>query len=393
MKNIDFQKDTKFNKLGEYIIDDILGEGGMGKVYLVHKVNMKTLYAAKVAYSYCEKELLSKEKDVLSIVNSRKIPYLVDYFKFKDENNMLDCEVMVYEYIRGESFSEYLKRNVPLAEKKAISFTLQIAELIAELHNNNPAVLYLDLKPDNLIMQEDGKLRLIDFGASIIGYGNIKTNVFIGTYGYASPEQIGGKMVNKKSDIYSIGAILYYMLTGNDPAKPPYLIGITRNQMSYGSDILSKRILKILRQCCAEKEEDRYHSVALLLNEINKIKMKKKHNIIRMIWGYYGILLFVIVYVYSYLVEKMICIDLVSNNRIIDIYNSFSVFLNLHFSPWNSIEILTLFFGIIVLSRLLYLCYMDRRCYVRCRVESILCMDGKWDKIDEISSINIGMKK
>lgn len=222
--------------IGKYRILRKLGEGGGGSVYLVEDCTLKKLYAMKIG---CKEEMM-KEAGQMKLITDRRFPYLVDIIDFtqmrtpgqeqgnnKTNDSMEDTSLtgLVMEYIEGPTLEEYIREHAPLSEQETLSLMKQLAGMLQYLHALRPAVIYRDLKPSNLILQPDGMLRVLDFGASLQGYGAISSVYSYGTYGYCAPEQRKGDPLTPSCDIYACGVIMYYMLTGIDPAKPPY--GIT----------------------------------------------------------------------------------------------------------------------------------------------------------------------
>ncbi|MDQ7839342.1 MAG: SUMF1/EgtB/PvdO family nonheme iron enzyme [Thermodesulfobacteriota bacterium] len=199
-------------------IDGILGEGGMGRVYEVFDLSFKgkaalkeMLIGASTAQELKEaQERFIRESNLLLKLKHPKIPNIFDFFTIESR-----CFIAM-EYIEGETLSEYLQKHPKLDEDKIVEIGLQICDILACLHSQNPPVVYRDLKPQNLMITKDRYLYMIDFG--IAREVSSRTGTAIGTDGYAAPEVYENRL-DVRSDLYSLGGVLHYALTMNDPEK------------------------------------------------------------------------------------------------------------------------------------------------------------------------------
>ncbi|MDR2044362.1 MAG: serine/threonine protein kinase [Clostridium sp.] len=126
---------------------------------------------------------------------------------------------LVMEYISGSTLEKLLKQRGSFPQKKALCIALELAAGLASLHGRTPPLLYLDLKPANILIQDTGKVRLVDFGTVCLLSGRAEA---AGTPGYAAPEVLRTEAFSERTDVYSLGKVLHYMLTGKDPCLPPY---------------------------------------------------------------------------------------------------------------------------------------------------------------------------
>lgn len=295
--NLRYENKNEFIKyIAGYKIIKKIGEGSMGIVFLVLDEKMNKKYAAKVVTDPKLQVYLLEEAEKLKFLNDRSFPYIVDYVE------ETGYSAMIYEYIDGINFASYLEKNAPLGKELSCKFILQISKILDYLHNQRPSLIYCDLKPENIILQTDGNLRLVDFGAclSLEKYTthkhNYKENMGIGTYGYSAPELIVGGMLSKGTDIYSLGMLFYYMITGNNPAKPPF--GIYENDDN--TLTVSKNIMEVIKSCCHKNLEQRICDInefETKIIEISKMKDSKytllKDKLIRkIILALYTLLLF-----------------------------------------------------------------------------------------------------
>lgn len=248
--------------IGKYRIIRKIGEGGMGNVYLVEDIALKKLYAMKEGPG----ELMREEAERMKMMSDRRFPYLVDVFEAEGKG------FVIMEYIEGPTLEEYIRKHAPMSEQETLAIMKQLAGMLDYLHSHRPAVIYLDLKPSNLVLQSDGELRLIDFGSSLQGFGRLKTAYSYGTYGYCALEQKKGKALTPACDIYACGVIMYYMLTGIDPSKPPYGVSSIQDV----SLTISTALGKVIDVCCNPDPEKRYADGRILLEKLNSISTRKE---------------------------------------------------------------------------------------------------------------------
>jgi TolB-like protein/Tfp pilus assembly protein PilF len=186
------------------------------------------------------------------------------------------------EYVRGEDLRSSIRRFGQLPIGKSISIAKQICEGLAEAHRLN--VVHRDLKSSNIMIDKAGNVRIMDFGIarSLKTKSITGTGVMIGTPEYMSPEQVEGKEVGKSSDIYSLGVILYEMVTGKVPfgGDTPFAIGvkhkseIPKNPKEI-NDLVPDDLNQVIMNCLEKNKEKRYQDTNELLSELSKIGKKK----------------------------------------------------------------------------------------------------------------------
>lgn len=295
--------------IGKYRTLRKLGEGGGGSVYLVEDSVLKKLYAMKTG----SKNEMIKEAEQMKLITDRRFPYLVDIIDFTSlqsldaeyGNDITECGNdkaddgdddsligIVMEYIEGPTLEEYIREHAPLSGQETLSLMKQLAGMLEYLHALRPAVIYRDLKPSNLILQPDGMLRVLDFGASLQGYGAIPSAYSYGTYGYCAPEQRKGDALTPACDIYACGMIMYYMLTGINPAKPPFGILGGMNALTEVSLTVPAVMEEVVNVCCQEDAAKRYPDGGVLLEKLNTISTKKEEIKDRMMMAAYYLVLF-----------------------------------------------------------------------------------------------------
>ncbi len=178
-----------------YCILEQVGAGGEGHLYLARDMELGNYWAVK------ELPLEKKrEARLLRLLEHPSIPRMVDYVENGDH-----C-YLIMEYIRGKSLGQMLKEGHVFAVDELLSYGDTVLAVLEYLHGQKPPVYYGDLKPDNLMLSDSGKLYLVDFGSAVFGFGE-NQRICMGTEGFAAPEQYEGK-VNSSSDLYALGKTL-----------------------------------------------------------------------------------------------------------------------------------------------------------------------------------------
>lgn len=247
-----------------YRIIEKIGEGGMSRVYKAEHVRLKSIWAVKevIKNQDIKFDFLS-EANILKKLKHPMLPQIVDIF----END--EYLYVVEEYIEGESLDKVLKREKSIDENIALRWFKEIAECLHYLHSQKPnPIIYRDMKPANIMLQPNGKLRLIDFGiAREYKKGSSTDTTYIGTKGYAAPEQFGQAQSDARTDIYSLGVTMYHIITGKSPYDPPYKFVPARQinpRCSIGCE-------KVLEKCIQQEPEDRYSSTTELIFALDHI--------------------------------------------------------------------------------------------------------------------------
>ena len=254
---------------GRYEIARRIGGGGMGAVYLAKDRNLgdasravKEMVEAHLDPNQHEKAIgdLKRESLLLTSLDHPSIPTIYDYFY--DES--LGRFYLVMKYISGGDLASRL-RNAPggrIDEKTVTDWGMQVADVLQYLHSRPKQIIYRDLKPANLMIDGNtGRVMLIDFGIARWVKQEEKGVTAVGTMGYAPPELFSGR-VEPRSDVYSLGATMFHLLTGADPQDNPLLIfDFAKNPRPRQiAPSLSSEIEQILMRSVEYKPEDRFAS-------------------------------------------------------------------------------------------------------------------------------------
>jgi serine/threonine-protein kinase len=216
--------------LGRYRIEKVLGQGAMGTVYLGvdpkinRQVAIKTLAYAQIEPS----ELLDvktrffREAEAAGRLNH---PHIVTVYDVGEES---DLAYMAMELLDGTDLSQYCTRQNRLAPKKILEIGAQIAGALEYAHLHD--VVHRDIKPANIMLAKNGKIKVADFGvARVISSSRTETGIVLGTPSYMSPEQVAGKKVDGRSDLFSLGVVLYELLSGEKPFVADSLAALMYN--------------------------------------------------------------------------------------------------------------------------------------------------------------------
>lgn len=211
-----------------YIILDSVGKGGMGAVY---KGEDTQLGNRKVAIKEMSQSGLSPQEVIEAANDFKREAHILAGLQHPNLPNIYDHFTeagrwyLVMSFIHGETLEDYLDKanggRLPVEE--VLQIGIQLCTVLNYLHSQQPPIIFRDLKPSNIMQTVDGHLYLIDFGiARHFKLGQTKDTTAYGSIGYASPEQYGKAQTTPRSDIYSLGAVLYQLLSGHDPSATPF---------------------------------------------------------------------------------------------------------------------------------------------------------------------------
>lgn len=248
---------------GKYKILNKIGQGGMSVVYLAMNERANKQWAIKEVrkdgvkdYDVVRQGLIA-ETDILKRLNHPHLPSIIDVIDRDDTFQI------VMDYIEGKSLDHWLKKDGAQPQEKVVEWAKQICDVLGYLHSRKPPIIYRDLKPANVMLKPDGQIMIIDFGtAREFKETSIEDTSCLGTQGYAAPEQYGGHgQTDARTDIYTLGATMYHLLTGHNPSLPPYEMYPIRRW----NPALSSGLEKIVLKCTQRNPNDRYQNCAELM--------------------------------------------------------------------------------------------------------------------------------
>lgn len=266
---------------GRYVIESVLGRGGMGSVYLAHMTALgkKPVAIKEMRFQVARPEFhpqaieqFHREAQFLARLEH---PNLVDVTDFFEEEGR---HYLVMSYIGGKTLLQLLQqRKGAFTVEKVLDWGLQLCAVLDYLHSQKPPILFRDLKPANIMLDNHGKIRLIDFGIARVFEEEGVTATFlqgVGSAGYAPLEQYqGAGGTDPRSDIYSLGATLYHLLTNRQPPSPAELV-------SEGKEIPSPRtwnptlppaLEQVLMRMLRLRKDERYPAIAPVREAFTRI--------------------------------------------------------------------------------------------------------------------------
>lgn len=243
----------------KYVLQKEIGHGCTCRVFLAehsglhHKCAIKRMEKTQDAYN-----IFLKEAEFLRNLGNLYNPVLYDIDE--DENFLY----LIEEYIAGESLKDLKQNHEFIPQERVIEIAVQICQAVNWLHRRKPyPVLFLDLKPEHIIMTKQG-LKFLDFGSAVYLRENCIIGKVMGTQGFASPELRQGRDLDEQTDVYGIGAVLYWLMCGKTL------------EQSFPKDKIagySKKWMRIVLRCVQENREQRYVSVEQILSDIRKMKV------------------------------------------------------------------------------------------------------------------------
>ncbi|MGV8125107.1 MAG: protein kinase [Candidatus Xenobiia bacterium LiM19] len=256
---------------GRYKVERTIGGGAFGTVYLVSdstlsgtKWALKEMVAMELPAGERRDALLlfSREAEILRSLHHPGLPEIIDFFSVDDSH------YLVMEYIDGSTLEDMMKgRESPFSSGEVLPWALQVCAILKYLHGITPdPVIFRDLKPSNIMVGVDGKIRLIDFGiARYFSPKKIKDTIFLGTPGFSPPEQYGKGQSDPRSDVFALGATLYYLLSKADMERyatrfPP---------LSTIASEVPEWLEKVIMKCLSVNPGERYQSAAALFEDIS----------------------------------------------------------------------------------------------------------------------------
>lgn len=240
----DYEKSLPEEFLEKYHIIECLSTAEQRDTLLVQDKKSRKKRVAKCYFEYS-----ADEENVLADLSPGP-----DVSHPKEEYRNAGCLCVLRDYVEGVTLAEYVKIN-GLTTARITDFALKLVHIMKQLHTSDPIIIHRDIKPENIIVREDESLVLIDFGISrIYKEEQSSDTVFSGTRNYAPPEQYGFMQTDVRSDMYSFGVVLSWMLTGKEaPVKAP-----------------KTKLERIAAKCCAFVPEQRYKNDTALLKALHR---------------------------------------------------------------------------------------------------------------------------
>ncbi len=265
-----------------YRIVKLIGKGGMADVYLAYDTILKREVAVKILKSDMADDdtALERFKREAGAVTQLSHPNIVDVYDVGDDG---DKHYIVMEYIRGYTLKQLIKKRGPIPYKEAVWMMKQLAGALMEAHRNN--VIHRDVKSQNVLIKDDGTIKLSDFGIALANGAMQLTrkDSVLGSVHYLAPELSKGKQASMQSDIYSLGIVFYELLTGDVPFKADNPVQVAlmhiRNDVPSVRSInpeIPQSVENIIIKATAKNPNKRYKNIVFMLQDLNDC-LKKEH--------------------------------------------------------------------------------------------------------------------
>ncbi|MEY8389939.1 Stk1 family PASTA domain-containing Ser/Thr kinase [Lachnospiraceae bacterium] len=279
-------------KAGFYIADryEIMGKAGAGGMADVYKAKDHTLgrfVGIKVLKQEFSEDMnfVTKFRTEAQSAAGLEHPNIVNIYDVGSENAM---HYIVMEYVEGITLKTYIEKKGQLSFKEAVSIAIQVGRGIEAAHNKH--IIHRDIKPQNIIISTEGKVKVTDFGIARAASANTINSEVMGSVHYASPEQARNGFVDGKSDIYSLGIVMYEMVTGRVPFDGESTVAIAIqhlqeemvNPSSYAPD-LPISLEKIILKCTQKSPDRRYDTISDLLLDLKKALISPDEDFVVMV--------------------------------------------------------------------------------------------------------------
>ncbi len=267
-------------RIGPFLIERKLGQGGMGTVYLGKHEQTGQVAAVKVLPASMAREegfvaRFAREIEAMQRVTGENVVEMYDSGEWEG------TYYYTMEFVDGETVTERLMREKRIGWREVIELTTQICKALKAAHNTG--IIHRDIKPSNLLLDQKGVCKLTDFGVAHVFAGDqlTATGGVIGTVEYMSPEQAQGKRVDKRSDIYALGAVMYVMLTGRPPFTGKSALDIAQKH-KFGQFDSPRRIVpdiphwldEVVCKCLEKNPDNRYPDSYVLQLRLQEIPRK-----------------------------------------------------------------------------------------------------------------------
>ena len=259
---------------GRYKVIDMIGGGGMANVYLAHDMILDRDVAVKMLrldFANDEEFIRRFHREAQS-ATSLVHPNIVSIYDVGEEK---DLYYIVMEYVAGQTLKQYIQQSSPLAVEETLDIMKQLISAISHAHQNN--IIHRDIKPHNILVDRSGNVKITDFGiAMALSATSItQTNSVLGSVHYLSPEQARGGMANKKSDIYSLGIVMFELLTGRLPFSGESAVSIALKHLQSETPsvrrwnpLIPQSVENIVLKATAKDPFHRYNSVDEMEDDI-----------------------------------------------------------------------------------------------------------------------------
>ena len=261
--------------IGRYQVTDCLGEGGMGVVYLARDPSLERFVAIKLMREgFDTAEMRERFVREARAVASLRHPCIVTVFEYGDHQGQ---PFIVMEYVTGKTLAALIRAGTPISLARRLQLTRDLC--LGLEHAHRAGMIHRDIKPANIMVDGEGTLKILDFGIAKLGHaGNTQISALVGTPRYMSPEQISGKPVTRRSDIFSVGLVVYELLSSRAPyaGENQYAVmhAIVHDDpapLARHVPDLDPRIIRIVEKALEKDPDRRYQELSQMRREVERI--------------------------------------------------------------------------------------------------------------------------
>ena len=270
-----------------YEILERIGTGGMSDVYKAKDHKLNRFVAVKVLKQEFSENanFVSKFRVEAQAAAGLMHPNIVNVYDVGEEQEIY---YIVMELVEGITLKKYIEKKARLSVKEAISIAIQVSMGIEAAHNNH--IIHRDIKPQNIIISKEGKVKVTDFGIAKAATSNTITSNVMGSVHYTSPEQARGGYSDEKSDIYSLGITMFEMLTGRVPFNGETTVAIAikhiQEELPSPRDYVPEipiSVEHIVCKCCQKSPDRRYQSMAELIVDLKQSLINPDEDFVKVI--------------------------------------------------------------------------------------------------------------
>jgi serine/threonine-protein kinase len=260
-----------------YELEELCGSGGMSSVYKARDTLLDRNVALKILHEqYTDDEeyveRFRREARAVARLSHPNIVTVID--RGEDEGR----QFIVFEYVPGENLKDLITRTGPLPIRSAIELALQVARGLAFAHEHG--LVHRDVKPQNVLLNGEGEAKVTDFGIARsldVEHGMTQTGTVLGTSNYLAPEQANGRPVEQRTDVYSLGVVLYELLTAEVPFKGENFVAVAMKHINEPPPSLLERrpdaplrLVAAVERALAKRPQDRFPTMAALADELER---------------------------------------------------------------------------------------------------------------------------
>ncbi|MGH2971148.1 MAG: protein kinase domain-containing protein [Gaiellaceae bacterium] len=260
---------------GRYELEELVDHGGMSSVYRGHDRQLERTVALKILHAHFvdDPEYVDRFRREARAVAQLSHPHIVTVI---DRGSSDGHQFIVFEYVEGENLKQLVERTGPLPAERAVELGIEIADALAFAHAHD--LVHRDVKPQNVLIDSSGSAKVTDFGIARsldVERGITQTGTVLGTSNYLSPEQAAGEQVTPASDIYSLGVVLYELLTGEVPFHGDNLVVVAMKHVTEHAPSLvgvPDRLARAVERALEKDPARRFPSMDAFANELRRCR-------------------------------------------------------------------------------------------------------------------------